>query len=343
VSDDETVNEPKIELHVHLEGTVGPETLLELGRKNGVPLPVETVEELRELYRFKDFDHFIQTWLLVTVVLRTADDFRRITVEYAAEAKAQGCVYIEGIFSPTQQFRRGIDLDEVFTGYCDGVQEARERHGVEVRLTPDLTRGGTPEESERAVRYSIKYHERGVVGVGLGGYERDYPPDLYVDAFRLAREHGLGSVPHAGEVVGPESVRGAIDLLHADRLRHGITSVRDPALVREIADRGIVLDTCLVSNVCVGIVPSLAEHPLPKLVAAGVLCSLSSDDPAMFDTSLQREYDEAAMLGLDSRGFYDAGVAGALCDETTRARLREIGASYWGEAASSSSAATARS
>jgi aminodeoxyfutalosine deaminase len=338
-----SVSYPKLELHVHLEGTVGPETLLELGRRNGVPLPVETVEELRELYRFRDFDHFIKTWLLATSVLRTADDFRRITVEYAAEAKAQGAVYIEGIFSPTQQARRGVDLDEVFSGYCDGVQEARELHGVEVRLTPDMTRGGTPEESERTVRYSIKYKERGVVGLGLGGYEAEYPPDLYVEFFRVARNAGLGSVPHAGEIVGPESIRGALDLLHADRLRHGIRAVDDPALVRELADRGVVLDTCLISNICVGIVPSLERHPLPALVAAGVLCTLSSDDPAMFDTSLEHEYDAARGLGLDPQAFYEAGVVGALCDEATRARLRATGDTYdWGALASSSSAASAR-
>jgi aminodeoxyfutalosine deaminase len=322
------VSYPKVELHVHLEGTVSPETLLALGHRNGVPLPVETVEELRELYRFKDFNHFISTWLLATSVLRTADDFRRITVEYAAEAKAQGCVYIEGIFSPTQQARRGVDLDEVFSGYCDGAQEARELHGVEVRLTPDMTRGGTPEESERTARYSIKYNERGVVGIGLGGYEAEYPPDLYVGPFAIARDAGLGSVPHAGEVVGPESIRGALDLLHADRLRHGIRAVDDPALVQEIADRGVVLDTCLISNICVGIVPSLDRHPLPQLLAAGVRCSLSSDDPAMFDTSLEHEYDAALSLGLDPRTFYVYGVEGALCDEETRAHLRAIGEAY---------------
>jgi len=338
----ERVSYPKIELHVHLEGTVGPETLLALGRSNGVPLPVETVEDLRELYRFRDFEHFIRTWLLATSVLRTADDFRRITVEYALEAKKQGCVYIEGIFSPTQQARRGVDLDEVFGGYCDGVQEARERHGVEVRLTPDLTRGGTPEESETTVRYSIKYKDRGVVAVGLGGYEAEYPPDLYVDVFRIAREAGLGSVPHAGEVVGPESIRGALDLLHADRIRHGIRALDDPSLVRELADRGVVLDACLVSNICTGIVSSLDRHPLPQLVAAGVACSLSSDDPAMFDTSLELEYATAQTLGLQPRAFYQAGVLGAICDDATRARLRAIGEAYdWSEAASSSRTATA--
>jgi aminodeoxyfutalosine deaminase len=336
------VTYPKIELHVHLEGTVGPETLLELGRRNEVPLPVDTVEELRDLYRFRDFDHFIKTWLLATSVLRTADDFRRIVVDYAREATEQGAVYVEGIFSPTQQVRRGVSADEVFTGYCDGVQEARERYGLEVRLTPDLTRGGTPEESEATVRHSIKYKDRGVVAVGLGGYEAEYPPELYVDVFRIAREAGLGSVPHAGEVVGPESIRGAIDLLHADRLRHGITAVQDPGLVRELAARGIVLDACLISNICTGIVPSLDRHPLPALIAAGVRCSLSSDDPAMFDTSLDHEYATAVSLGLDPRGFYEAGVAGALCDEEVRARLKAIGDAYAWDVASSSSTATAR-
>jgi aminodeoxyfutalosine deaminase len=337
------VTYPKIELHVHLEGTVGPETLLALGRQNGVPLPAETVEELRDLYRFTDFDHFIKTWLLATSTLRTADDFRRITVEYAAEAKAQGCVYIEGIFSPTQQHRRGVDLDEVFSGYCDGIQEARELLGVEVRLGPDMTRGGTPEESERTVRYSIKYKERGINAIGLGGYEAEYPPDLYVDFFRVAREAGLGSVPHAGEVVGPESIWGALDLLHADRIRHGITAVQDPGLVRELADRGIVLDACLISNLCTGIVPTLDVHPLPALIAAGVPCSLSSDDPAMFDTSLAYEYETAESLGLAPHAFYEAGVAGAICDEATRARLKAIGEAYdWSAPASSSSTVTAR-
>jgi aminodeoxyfutalosine deaminase len=184
------------------------------------------------------------------------------------------------------------------------------------------------------VRYSIKYRDRGIVAVGLGGYEADYPPDLYVDVFRIAREAGLGSVPHAGEVVGPESIRGALDLLHADRIRHGITAVRDPGLVRELADRGVVLDACLISNLCTGIVPTLDRHPLPALVAAGVRCSLSSDDPAMFDTSLEHEYQTAESLGLSPRAFYEAGLKGALCDEDTRARLAAVGEAYdWSQAA----------
>jgi aminodeoxyfutalosine deaminase len=336
---------PKIELHVHLEGTVRPERLLEFGRRNGVELPVDTVEDLRALYRFRDFEHFLETWLLVTSTLRAADDFRAVVTDYAEEAKAQGAVFIEGAFSPTRQVRRGIPWEEIFAGYCEGAQEARELYGVEVRLAPDITRGATAEECKQVVRHSIAFSDRGIVAVGLGGYERQWPPDLYADFFQEAREAGLGSVPHAGEVMGPDSIRDALHLLHADRLRHGIRAVEDPELLAELAERGTVLDVCLVSNVCTGVVPSLAEHPLPQLVAAGVRCSLSTDDPAMFDTSLEREYAEAAGLGLDAKTFYDAGVAGAICDEETRKRLREIGDAYdWSaDAASASSVATARS
>jgi aminodeoxyfutalosine deaminase len=132
-------------------------------------------------------------------------------------------------------------------------------------------------------------------------------------------------VPHAGEVVGPASIWGAIDGLGADRVRHGIRAVEDPILLRELADRRIVLDVTPVSNVRTGIVKSLGEHPLPELVAAGIPCTVSTDDPEMFDTDLTREYEAVTALGLDPRGFYDAAVEGALCDEPTRERLRQIG------------------
>lgn len=319
---------PKIELHIHFEGAVKPETLLLAARRNGVELPADTVEGIRDLYRFTDFTHFIKTWLLVSAALQTADDFRQVVVDYAQEAAQHGAVYIEGIFSPTQNVRRGVSWQEVFEGYCDGIDEAKERSGVEVRLTPDMTRGATDEEIEDTVKWCIAYQDRGVIALGLGGYEAEYPPELYADAFRKAIDAGLGSVPHAGEVVGPESVWGALELLHADRVRHGIRSIEDPALVRELAARGIVLDTSPISNVRIGLVPSLDDHPVWKLIAAGVRCSLSTDDPAMFDTDLTREYAAAAERGHDPKTFYDVALDGALCDEEIRARLRRIGEEF---------------
>jgi aminodeoxyfutalosine deaminase len=209
------VTSPKIELHVHLEGTVRPATLLEIARRNDYALPAETEEGLAELYDFRDFAHFIDVWVLTTNALQTEEDFRQVVVDYAAEAASHGAVYLEAIFSPGERVQRGVDWDAIFSGYCDGAQAARELHGVEVRLTPDIVRGFPLEDAVQVVRYSAAYRDRGIVGVGLGGLEAEYPPEPYEPAFTLARELGLASVPHAGEVAGPPSVRGALEQLGA--------------------------------------------------------------------------------------------------------------------------------
>jgi len=193
---------PKIELHVHLEATVQPETLLELARRNGEALPADTVEGLRELFQFRGFDHFIEIWILTTNCMRQEADFRQVVVDYAAEAKRHGAVYLEAIFSPIERTWRGVSWDEMLNGYCDGAQEARELHGVEVRLTPDITRSAPLDDALTLVRHAARYRDRGIVAVGLGGEEAVYPPEPFAPAFRAAREEGLGSVPHAGEVVG---------------------------------------------------------------------------------------------------------------------------------------------
>jgi aminodeoxyfutalosine deaminase len=313
---------PKIELHVHLEGTVRAQTLRQIAKRNDYPLP----EDLESRYRFRDFGHFIEVFELRMGALQTYDDFRTVVVEYAAEAASHGAVYLEAIFSPG--LWRGLDQDEVFGGYCDGADEARELHNVEVRLTPDLPGVYSPEEAEKVATFAVKYRQRGIVGLGLVGAADAGAAELFARAFAIARDGGLGAVPHAGEVAGPESVRGALDVLRADRIRHGIRAEEDPGLVRELAARGTVLDVCPLSNLRTGVVASLADHPLPRLVAAGVRCSISTDDPAMFDTDLTRDYEAATSFGLDPRSFYEAGVAGALCDDETRAGLRQIAESY---------------
>lgn len=319
---------PKIELHVHLEGTVRARTLLQIAARNGVPLPADTVEGLAALYEFHDFAHFLEVWLLTTGALRTEEDFRQVVVGYAAEAVSHGAVYIEGIFTPGEPVSRGSGWDEVFTGYCDGAQQAAEVYGVQVRLTPDIPRGWPLETADLTARYAVAYRDRGVVGLGLGGPEAEYPPELYARPFQVARNGGLGSVPHAGEAAGPASIRGALDSLGADRIRHGIRAIDDPGLVAELAARGVVLDVCPISNLRTGVVASLAEHPLPRLVAAGVACSVSTDDPAMFGTDLTADYAAAAQMGVSALDCYLAGLRGALCDQQTRDTLRQTGAAF---------------
>ena len=225
---------PKIELHVHLEGAVRPKDLFEMAARNQFSLPARNVPELVELYRFRNFEHFLELWRMTTPAIQRSRDFRQVVVSYAEEAVSHGAVYVEGIFTPSERVSGGASWDEVFTGFCDGAAEAKERFGVEVRLTPDIPRDFGLDVAMETARYAIKYKEQGIVGLGLGGPEASFPPEPFERAFRLAKEAGLGSVPHAGEAAGPASVRGAVDVLLADRIRHGITSVADEGLLREL-------------------------------------------------------------------------------------------------------------
>lgn len=321
---------PKIELHVHLEGSVRPRTLLDIAARNNLTLPADTEEGIAELYKFRDFAHFVDVWILTTHALRTANDFRQVVVDYAAEAKSFGGVYIEAIFSPIERVARGVQWDELFEGYCDGAEDAYAVHGVTVRLTPDIYRGCDVEAAEETARCAVRFRDRGVVGLGIGGLEADFPPEPYTKAFAIARDGGLGAVPHAGEVAGPESIRATVAALGADRIRHGIRAIEDVSLLEEIVDRGTVLDVCPVSNLRTRVVGDLTEHPLLKLIAAGAQCTVNTDDPAMFSTDLGYEHEVARDLGVSPQAMYDAGVAGALCDDVTRDRLIAISASaHW--------------
>ena len=318
---------PKIELHVHLEGTVRPAAMLAIARRNGIVL-ADSVEELAELYKFRDFHHFLEVWVMTTKALMTERDFRQVVVDYAAEAASYGAVYLEGIFSPAEPAGRGVPWEAIFAGYCDGAAQAWETLGVKVNLTLDIPRSYPMEAAELTVTHGLAHADRGIVGVGLGGPESGYPPEPFERIFARARDGGLGSVPHAGESEGPASVRGAIDVLRADRIRHGIRAIEDPALVTEIAERGIVLDVCPTSNVRTGVVRSLEDHPLPRLAAAGVRCTINTDDPAMFGNDLGTEYATALRLGISPGACYEAGLQGALCDDETRKRLRNLGDAF---------------
>lgn len=300
-----------------------PSTLLDIARRNGHPLPVDSVAELADLYRFTDLSHFVSVWVMTTMCLRTADDYRQILVDYAGEAAGFGAVYLEAIFSPCERVKRGVSWDELFTGYADGAVEAYERHGVTVRLTPDLHREVEVDLAEECARVAVRYRDRGVVGLGLGGREVGFPAAPYRRAFDIARDGGLGLVPHAGEAAGPESIREVL-AMGPRRIRHGIRAAEDPELMAEIVDRGVVLDVCPTSNLRLGGVPSLDAHPLPALRAAGVRCSISTDDPAMFDTDLGTEYAIAESLGVTAEDAYAAGLQGVLCDDDTRGRLAAL-------------------
>lgn len=316
---------PKIELHVHLEGAVSPAALIAAAARNGWELPVDSPEALADFMRFRDFDHFMKAWFATTPALSTEQDYRELVVDYARRAAAQGAVYIEAIFSPTDKIAQGVSLDTCFEGFCDGVAQAREEVGIEIRLTPDITRGLCDlDTAKQTAEYAVHYRDRGIVGLGLGGPEDGNPPEPYAEAFAIARDGGIASVPHAGETAGPESIRGALEALGADRIRHGVRAVDDPNLLEELAERQIVCDVCVLSNIRLGVAPSIEHHPLPAMLAAGIPCTVNTDDPTFFSCDLDSEHTAARSLGADPRTAFEAGITGALCDQDTKTHLRTI-------------------
>lgn len=285
---------PKVELHVHLEGSIRPETLLELAVRNDVELPARSVEELRDWYAFKDFDHFVEVYLAAASCIRTPEDVERIAADFLDGQAEQNVLHSEVTYTAsTQRMLSGIPLDDQLDAINRARATAEREHGVTMSLTIDYPRHLDPAEFVGVAHWAVDNMSRGVTALGLGGPEVGFPPGLFRRAFDVAREAGLPSVPHAGETEGAESIRGALRELHAVRIGHGVRCLEDADLVAELRERQIPLEVCPTSNVCLKVAPSFAEHPLPRLLDAGLYVTLNSDDPPMFGTTLTEEYLKA--------------------------------------------------
>ena len=290
---------PKTELHVHLEGAIRPTTLLHLAECNGIDLPAKDLDELREFYRFRDFEHFIEVYFTITGCLRTPEDYQLIAYEFGSDCALQNVRYAEPTFTIETNMRlTGLPWEAILEGLNDGREQARREFGVEIRWIFDIVRND-PETQQLVLDIALAARDHGVVALGLGGSEDGFPPGLFLDTFERARQAGLPRVPHAGELGGPDSVWCAIDQLHANRVEHGVRSIEDPTLVEILVERQIGLDICPTSNVFLGVYPDYSSHPLRRLWDAGALVTLNSDDPPMFNTSLNQEYQ----VLIDEFGF----------------------------------------
>jgi aminodeoxyfutalosine deaminase len=283
---------PKAELHVHLEGAIRPETLLILAKRNQVTLPVTTVEEARAWFKFRDFPHFVEIFFAISRCLKTADDYELIAYEFGAEMARQNVRYAEVTFSAsTHEYSLRVPHDTYFGGLLRGRERAKIDFGVEMRWVFDIVRD-IPDEPARKKRaeytttVALQDMHEGVVALGLGGAEVNRHPEEFAPYFEKALAGGLHSAPHAGETVGPASVWGALRTLGAQRIGHGVRSIEDAELVAHLVREQIPLEVCPHSNICLGVYSSLAEHPLPRLYAAGVPVSVNSDDPPLFHTTL---------------------------------------------------------
>ncbi len=290
---------PKAELHVHLEGSILPATLLKLAQQNNVKLPVQTMEGLQDWFTFRDFDHFIEIYFEISSCLKTSEDYELIAYEFGSQMARQNVRYAEVTFSPsTHEFSLGIPFDVFFSGLTKGRLQAQKDFGVEFRWVFDIVRDiPDMQHNRRRAEYTLSVAREGikdgVVALGLGGGEVGNPPERYIKEFEKALEAGLHSAPHAGETVGPESVWGAIRMLGAERLGHGVRSIEDTQLVDFLAERHIPLEICPTSNIRLGVYRDLTAHPLRRLYEAGVPVTVNSDDPPLFNTTYN---DEAKLL-----------------------------------------------
>lgn len=306
---------PKVELHVHLEGSVQPSTLLEIARRNDVRLPASTIEELADWYRFRDFGHFIDIYATAARALRTPADVELIAREFLEGQARQNIRYSEVTYTALTQYRNhGMAFEDQLEALNRARRWGEKVHGVSMGIVIDIPRGPAPktvEETMMVARWVVAGHGDGVVALGLGGMETGFPASDFVAPFDYVYERGIPAVPHAGEADGATSVRQAVDLLHAARIGHGIRCTEDPTLVEELRDRRIPLEVCPTSNVRLGIVDRMEHHPVRALIDAGLVVTVSSDDPPMFNTSLTDEYlalekylgftaDELEQLALNS-------------------------------------------
>jgi adenosine deaminase len=293
---------PKVELHLHLEGTITPRTFLDLAQRNGVTLPANDEAGVAALFRYRDFGEFLSVFMALAKAIAHGEDFERLAYELGSDLAAQEVRYAEVMISPVQYTSRGLDLREVIEGCMAGFTRVERETGAAIRLALDYGRQYGPDGAWSVLEIARATQHLGVVGWSIGGNEIGYPPEPYAPIFAAAREAGLGVMAHAGEVVGPQSVWGAINTLGVTRLGHGIRAVEDPALLEVLRERGIVLDVCPSSNLLTGAVASWPAHPLRRLYDAGIAVTINSDDPTFFDTTLTKEYHRALTLlgfGID--------------------------------------------
>lgn len=278
---------PKAELHVHLEGSIEPSTLLELRQRHR--MDGASLVEVEQLYNYKDFAGFLSAFKDVTGHLRTPEDYELITYRLMEKLKAQNVLHAEVIVSVGVCLWRKQDFASIFEGLERGRARGERDFGISLLWIFDAVRQFGAEKAQPVVDLAIQFRERNVVAFGIGGDEKAGPPELFAGVYARAAEAGLHLTAHAGESAGPESIWGALNL-KAERLGHGLTAGQDAELMEELTERQIPIEICVTSNLRTGVCPEVAQHPVRRYFDEGLMLTLNSDDPAMFGSSLVEEY-----------------------------------------------------
>ncbi len=318
---------PKVELHVHLEGSVRPSTLLKLAERHQISLPATDLQGLNEWYRFRDFDHFVEIYMTISSCLRTADDIELIAREFLTGQAEQNILYSEVTFTPyNQYFSSGLGFHEQIDAVNRARTWAEERYGISMGIIMDIPRMIPPEEGMRIANWAIERYGDGIIAFGLGGPEVGNPPEKFKAAFDLVRKQGIPCILHAGETDAPQSIWKAIQVADTRRIGHGVSAVEDPVLMEYLKEKQIPLEVCLTSNICLKVYPSLEEHPLPTLLEKGLFITINSDDPPMFNTTLTGEFLAGVRtFGWDRdrvKAFYLNAVEASLLADPQKQLLR---------------------
>jgi aminodeoxyfutalosine deaminase len=319
---------PKVELHLHLEGSIQPATLREMARRKG-RLGAEAEQWIadreRDGFRYPRFTDFLNAFRLLSLLLETPDDYALAATRLIEALRAENVRYAEITLAAGVVLWKKQPLDAVMAAVKRASDEACARLGVRVAWILDAVRQFGADHVRTVMRHSARLRDHGVVAFGIGGDEARGPAELFVEVYREARDLGLHLTAHAGEASGPQSVRDAVELLGAERIGHGTSAGRDPALLRLLAERRVPLEVCLTSNVATGVIPRLDDHPLRAFLEAGVRVTLNSDDPAMFATSLEREMLLAAehfrLAAGEVMALASNAIRAAFLPERERARL----------------------
>jgi adenosine deaminase len=308
---------------VHLEGTAPPNLIRRLAERHGMEVP-EGLFDGADRFAYTDFLDFLRAYDLAATVIRTGEDYRDVTYEYLAGCARDGAIYVELTASPDHAALVGLDDEEHLDGIARGIDDARGEFGIEGRILISAVRNFGVEQALRVARYAAARPHPYVVGFSMAGDEQNFPAGDYAGAFEIAAGAGLGCTVHAGEWAGADSVRAGM-ALPVTRIAHGVRAIEDPALVEELAERGLVLECCPTSNVVLGAFESYGDHPLPHLRAAGVKVTLGSDDPPYFGASIGGEYRICTeYFGYDDDDLRDitrTAIAAAFCEEALKDSL----------------------
>jgi adenosine deaminase len=280
---------PKVEQHVHIVGSVRPETLFWLAEQADANMPFETVEEVHQFFQYRDFPHFISVYTMVVNCITEEDQFERITYEML-EGDAQCNVrYVEASFSAPDHVFKGLEYSRMLEAINRGIHRAQDDFGIQCNIRVDLVRNYGPEVGMVVLDW-IESKGDNIVSIDIGGSEHKFPPKTFKHVYLRAKEMGLHLVAHAGEAAGPQSIWDAVRHLNVERIGHGLSASNDTRLMDCLFERGIVIEMCPTSNIKTGVVSSLQKHPIKTFLGRGLTVTVNTDDPSMFDTDMNNEY-----------------------------------------------------